>query len=224
MPKSCHRCDRTEAQDDFIDLWDGHSYCLRCMESEAPQLLHHARLHDELREEMPWSLSREFRSQLRVFLAELVGLNLLLGIYVYATGDMESLILGPLAILLLLMATWLIIGPVSAWHAKRYRPAIAVKDGMVTVRTPARGGAKWATIPLTCFSWYVGRTSHDPFYMAWARRWRPAIILVYVVRWRGWRLFTYRVACGFSPEERAIWEAFFRFIELPKHHGWYVRL
>jgi len=220
MKECCRRCCRKTSEAQLVDLWDGNKYCTRCIESVSSALLRFARENEELREELPFDLRNELRAQMMLFIKVVLMLGPLFSIPAYPTYGVKGVVLAMLGTAMLAGVAWAIQGPLLLLNAKSTRPAVTVRNGMVTARRPSqRRKAKYFTVPLRRCSWYEGKVKHDSFYRGLQARGQHGIILVYSICWGRWRLFNYRIACGFTPELLEIWKGFLQLIALPQYQA-----
>lgn len=212
----CRKCSQPLTPQTTVRLWDGGNYCRQCVEEACPNLVDYALAHDVLEESMMYNRSAALRRSLRMYAVIAAIFGAVMALPWLAAGDL-CMIGGAFAFALLLATVAAAIQvPGFLWMNKWALPKVSVRDGNVTVFRPnQRRSVPW-TFPLSKCSWYVGKIRHDSFLRLTDAPNAPAIILVHSLRWRGWELFRYRHACGFSDEMRELWKGFLRLAAIPE--------
>lgn len=188
-----------------VRLWDGKMYPRARVEQEMAGLSDYANEHDSLTETAP---SRLGNVLVRILLMWLFFDIVVGALFFLVGGDLVAAIV--VATLITVCATAL-TETGTLWIAQRWRPTITVRDGEVIIRQ----GRRMDGWPLESFQWYRGRARHDRTLKSGAYPNVRTIVLVTRSK-IGWLpAMRYRVACGFTPQMRARWEAFLTLAGVP---------
>jgi hypothetical protein len=216
-PGCCAKCGCAPSEEDRVLLWDGRIYCRSCVEVACPGMSGYARKRPELVETYDYSLW-SFAWLLATLYLAVVGIFtfvILLGASAKHPGEVPFLeiFLGVNVLAVLAMS---IQGPMLLLILMSGPPSVTVREGHIMVtRSGSRAwfGREFGSGSLSDCMWYVGRLRHDSKlgYALIANP--PAVIIVFPGSW----LFRNKVACGYTPEMRRIWEGFLTLTDIPRY-------
>jgi len=188
-------------------LWDGKMYPRARVEQELVGLSDYALAHESLTEKAPFEFGKTvLRNGLMILCITFIAGVL----FFVATGD---LLMSILTAFLLTVALAVLQGIGLVWTAKICRPTVSVMNGIVTLQIYGRNHE----YTLDSFRWYRGKSKHDSLLAKTGCPNIQTIVLVTRVKFGWFPAMKYRIACGFTPETRARWEAFLKLSDIP--HG-----
>lgn len=190
---------------DRVRLWDGKMYPRARVEQEMAGLSDYANEHDTLTETAPSKLGQTIVRTGLMYLC----IGIVFGaLFFISSGNL---------IISIVMATFLAIvvaviqGVLFVWVTQRARPTISVNDGDVIFRL----GRRNVRLPLVSFQWYRGRARHDWMLRSTVYPNVRTLVLVTRLKFRWFPAIRHKLACGFTPEMRARWEAFLTLAGVP---------
>lgn len=188
-------------------LWDGKMYPRARVEQELVGLSDYALEHESLTEKAPFEFGKTvLRNGLMILCITFIAGVL----FFVATGD---LLMSILTVFLLIVALVVLQGIGLVWTAKICRPTVSVMNGIVTLQIYGRNH----DYTLDSFRWYRGKSKHDSLLAKTGYPNIQTIVLVTRLKYRWFPAMKYKIACGFTPETRARWEAFLKLSDIP--HG-----
>lgn len=188
-------------------LWDGKMYPRARVEQELIGLSDYANEHDSLSETAPFELGKTvLRNGLMILCVTMIA-----GVLLFlVTGD---LLVSLLIVLILTVCLAILQGIGLVLTAKICRPTVSVRNGIVTLQIYRRKHE----YTLDSFRWYRGKSKHDSLLAKTGYPNIQTIVLVTRAKFGRFPVMKYKIACGFTHETRARWEAFLKLADIP--HG-----
>jgi len=206
---------------ELIMLWDGATYRVDDIEKACAPLPEYARAHPTLVETMPpWRLKSA--NGVALIAGGVLGAWLIPVLAVWGIASLKSgRVLGDaqdIGALLFFVAVSVVPG-VFFWIGvftsfPEYRPTISVRQGTMVISTSGRS----IRASLDECRWFHGKVADTHLFSGSAVD--PVFIfektlVIELPRASRWDLRPFRVAVGYTPEMRAIWEAFLTIANVP---------
>ena len=209
----CNYCS-TPIDGDPLVLWNGGSYCRKCVEGQCPELVDLAKTDAAIQETLPKEAIRTYLFLYRWCLTSAAFFAVLLGSFcgLIALAGVNALPMFA-SIFAVAMCFMIALGGLAACFAADSMRAklprtISVEGGKLTISCPSKEtalGVKETTFDLHECQWCLGPVKRDTFgyYMPRIR----AVML---------RTPKDHVACGLTPESRRLWEGFLSLARVPR--------
>ncbi len=188
-----------------VRLWDGKMYPRARVEQEMAGLSDYANEHDTLTETAPSKLGQAIARTGLMYLC----IGIVFGALFFISSG--NLIISIVIATILAIVVAAIQGIPFVWVTQRARPTISVNNGYVIFRL----GRQNVRLPLESFQWYRGRARHDWMLKSSVYPNVRTLVLVTRLKFRWIPAIRHKLACGFTPEMRARWEAFLTLAGVP---------
>ncbi|MDP6438115.1 MAG: hypothetical protein QGH74_00610 [Candidatus Brocadiia bacterium] len=214
----CSKCEQPLSPETTVRLWDGKDYCDSCVEAACPGMADYAREPPVLSEHLdpgppPGAAQFVFDSVVVVLCLPLllVGFGGLAGV-----AWLIHPVLVVLVLLLFVLALLGVVGKMARFeHRKllRIRPTISVQEGVC--QAESAGSSLWQADLPSC-GWEEGRARWDFVIgsLGIVRHVRYPVILLAPCG-PEWDAVEAPIACGWTPEMRALWIGFLTLAGVP---------